>query len=76
MSISTYLAVVALDKKIVVIEEIKNILPQLRRVGVNLNQLAVLCHQGRITCPDLTSVEKELSGIWRLLTSLTDKTKR
>ena len=76
MSLSGYLSTAALDKKIVVIEDLKNILPQLRRIGANLNQIAILCHQGRIACPDLTSIEKEMKEIWRLLTLLTDKTKR
>lgn len=75
MNISGYLTAAALDKRIVVVEELKSVLPQLRKVGVNLNQLTVLCHQGKITCPDLSSVQKELNSIWRLLTSLTDKTK-
>nr|WP_279380178.1 hypothetical protein [Sporosalibacterium faouarense] len=35
----------------------------------------MLCHQGRITCPDLSLTRKELNNIWQLFSFLTDPTK-
>jgi len=75
MNISRYLSFSALEKDIIVFEELKEFTHQLSKVGVNLNQIVMLCNQGRISCPDISSVKKVVGDIWRLLTLLTQKTK-
>lgn len=71
MSVSKYLRACALDKPIVVIEGADKIADELRRIGVNVNQLAHAVNSGYIyDAVDLTGTRKELGNIWRLLNSL------
>lgn len=63
-------------KKITVIEGLKDFQKELRHIGVNLNQLTILCHQGRITSLSLEKTEKELSKIWQSLNSLITQSKQ
>ena len=73
---SQYVSLSALDKDIVVFEELKEFIRQLSKLGNNLNQITMLAHKGRITAIDLSSVKKVVQGQWQLLNSLTEKTKR
>ena len=71
MSVSEYLRASALDKPIVVIEGADKVADELRRIGVNVNQLAHAVNSGYIyDVIDLTETRKELATIWRLLNSL------
>lgn len=69
MSVSEYI-VTASIKPIVKIEGIKDFTQQLRRIGVNLNQITVLCHQGKIQCVGLENIQSELHDLWRELSEL------
>lgn len=64
MSFSNYVIASALNKQIIVINGIKDFTHQLSKVGTNLNQLTMLCHQGKINCPDINSINKMLKEIW------------
>ncbi len=46
----------ALDKPIVVIEGLSDVLKEQKAIGKNLNQLTPLCNMGKIDCPDLTEM--------------------
>ena len=71
MSVSEYLRACALDKPIVVIEGADKVADELRRIGVNVNQIAHAVNSGFIyEAVDLTNVRKELITIWRSLNSL------
>ncbi|MCG8540144.1 MAG: MobC family plasmid mobilization relaxosome protein [Clostridia bacterium] len=70
ISVSAYIISSSLDKEIVVIDEIKEFTRQLSKVGNNLNQLTVLCHQGRITHPNLSAIHKLLQDIYKFLISI------
>lgn len=76
MTISEYLRYTSLNKKIIVIEDIKELTKELRGIGNNLNQLTILCHKGKITCPDISETKKKVTEIWHLLNSLTEKIKK
>ncbi|QUH21640.1 plasmid mobilization relaxosome protein MobC [Alkaliphilus sp. B6464] len=76
LSLSQYLRSSSLDKNIVVIEDFKNFSKELKAIGNNLNQLNVLCHQGKITCPDISITRKKVEEIWELLNLLMDQTKK
>ena len=76
MNISQYVSLSALDRDIVVFEDLKDLIHQLSKVGNNLNQITMLVHQGRVKAVDLESVKKVVEEIWQLLNSLTEKTKR
>ena len=64
MTFSNYVISAAINKEIIVIEGIKDFTHQLSKVGINLNQLTMLCHQGKVNCPDIASVNKVLKEIW------------
>lgn len=76
MNISQYVSLSALDRDIVVFEDLKELIHQLSKVGNNLNQLTMLVHQGRVNVIDLKFVKEVVRDIWQLLNSLTEKTKR
>lgn len=75
MSLSRFVAFSAVGKKVVSVNGLPEVAKQLIKIGTNLNQLVTLCHQGRITCPDLSRTRRELNKIWQLLNFLTDPTK-
>lgn len=70
ISVSAYIISSSLNKEIVVIDEIKEFTRQLSKVGNNLNQLTVLCHQGRIIHPNLSEINKLLQDIYKFLISI------
>lgn len=67
MTFSNYVITSALNNEVIVIEGIKDFTHQLSKVGTNLNQLTMLCHQGKINCADIASVNKILKEIWEEL---------
>ena len=66
---SMYLRDCALGKEIIVINGVNELLPELRRIGNNLNQLARIANSGYTEVVNLSSVRKELSKIWQSLNS-------
>ena len=76
MNISQYVSLSALDRDIVVFEDLKSLIHHLGKVGNNLNQITTLAHQGKVKAVDLSSVKKVVEEIWQLLNSLTEQTKR
>lgn len=76
MNISQYVSLSALDRDIVIFEDLKAFTHQLSKVGANLNQVTILVHQGKVTAIDLTAVKKVVEAIWQQLNSLTVPTKR
>ena len=69
MTVSKYVTTAAL-KPITKIDGIKEFTNQLRKIGVNLNQITVLCHQGKIKSVKLEETQQELSNLWRELSEL------
>lgn len=62
-----------MDKDIIVVDGLEEIIMQLRKIGNNINQLTKLCNQGRITNINLEDVKKEMKSIWQLLNLLIQK---
>ncbi len=78
LKVSEYVRRSSLDKKIVVIEEIKEFTKELKGIGKNINQLLILVHQGKIEVVNekgLTELKEKVNEIWRLLNLLMGKTK-
>ena len=73
LNTSEYLLRTAMDKDIIVIIGLEEIILQLRRIGNNINQLTKLSNQGSITNVDLENVKEELKNIWQLLNLLIQK---
>lgn len=65
MSVGEYMIRSAREDKTVVILDGKEILHQLSKIGTNLNQLTILCHQGKITNPNLENVNDTLTKVMR-----------
>lgn len=66
-----YLLKSALDKEITVVEGIKELVIETKRIGVNLNQLTKLANQGKVDCSsELEGINKELIQTWQLLRQL------
>lgn len=66
-----YLLKAALDKKINVVDGVKELAIETKRVGVNLNQLTKLANQGKVNCSsELEEINKELVEVWQLLRQL------
>ena len=76
MNLSRYLSFSALDKEIFVFHELKEFAHQLSKIGTNLNQLALLANQGKISCVDIGVLKKVLKEIWQSLTLLTRRRRR
>lgn len=70
MNLTKYLTTCALDKEIIIVENLKDFQAQLRKIGNNLNQLTRLCNEGIITCLELENVKKQVNDIWQLLNLL------
>lgn len=69
---SDYLRKVALEKEIIVIDGIKELAIELKKIGVNINQLTKLAHQSRLSDHDgrLQEINQELKDAWHSLRQL------
>lgn len=62
---SDYLRKCILQKDIIVIDEVKDLVMELKRIGNNLNQLTRTVNSGEIkSIEELTEVKKELDKVW------------
>ena len=76
MTTTAYLINRALkDDNIIILEDLKPVCHELRKIGTNLNQLTMLAHQGRISYVNLTELSEEVKSLWQLLNLLTERTK-
>lgn len=75
MTFSNYVITSALNNEIIVIDGIKGFTHQLSKIGTNLNQLTMLCHQGKINCADITTVNKLLNDLWEYLVAIRKRKK-
>jgi len=62
------------NKEVLNTDGIKALLPEMNRIGVNLNQLAKHSHQGYPTMKsDIYKIGKELHDAWQLLKRLAQR---
>ena len=69
-TVSRYLRDVALDKPIVIVQGIDDLVDELRRIGNNLNQITRAVNAGLISAVDLNETREEMKMIWQSLNSL------
>ena len=63
-----YLRKAVLNKRIVSTEGISELMKELKRIGINLNQIARKANQGYpATVQEIQKTNEELGGIWLLL---------
>ena len=63
MSMSDYVTACCLGKRIVVIDEQKELLRQLKGIGSNINRLTVLANMGKVQVIGLEKAAGELSAV-------------
>ena len=64
-----YILSCVLDKKIVNTDGIKELIPEMKRIGNNLNQIAKRCNEGGVLPSEAEVREQgeELKQVWQLL---------
>ena len=63
----------ALDKPIVMIDGLSEVLKEQKAIGRNLNRLTTLCNMGKIDCPDLTEMINQYSAVYDRLNDITER---
>lgn len=67
MNFTEFVTTSALNKKIVKIDGLPDVLKEIKAIGRNLNQLTTLCNMGKIICPDLTELKADYSKVMEAL---------
>ena len=67
MSITDYIILCAIDKKVINYDGLRELITQVKKLGNNINQLLILSRQGRINTVNLTATQEELKRIYELL---------
>lgn len=62
-TLTDYVTHTCIGKKIVIITDLAEVLKELKAVGRNLNQIAMLANSGRIDAVNLTGVQVELAAM-------------
>lgn len=66
-----YLIKALTQKEIISTDGIKELLPEMKRIGNNINQIARNCNEGdQATRDEIRKVGEELNDTWRLLRQL------
>lgn len=67
LTMTDYILKSALNKKIVVIVGYKEIFNEIRKIGININQIARNCNMGLIQQSDIEEIQTYMEQIWQLL---------
>lgn len=74
LSQNEYLLKSVLEKEIVVIDGVRDLTIEIKRIGTNLNQIAKAVNEGRADCAkELSEMNEELRDVWQLLRRLIQK---
>lgn len=73
LSLSGYLIEQGLDKGIVIVDGLNEVVTELRRIGNNINQLTYLANSGRIYTVDLSEEKQKIGKIWNVINELQNK---
>ena len=73
LSLSEYLIKQGLDKDIVIVDGLNEVVTELRKIGNNINQLTYLANSGRIYTVDLSEVKQEIGKVWNVINELQNK---
>ena len=63
MTQSDYVTTCCIGKRIVILDDLKDVLRQQKAIGSNLNQLAVLANMGKVQFANLDSAVQEFAKI-------------
>lgn len=64
MSLSEYLIEQGLERDIIIIEDVKNFVHELRKIGNNINQLTHLANSGMTKVVYLDGFKEDMKKIW------------
>ena len=70
LTLSEYLIEQGLERNIVVVEDVKNFVHELRKIGNNINQLTHLANSGVIKVVYLDGFKLDLKKIWEELNDI------
>ena len=73
LNLSEYLIEQGLDKDIVIVDGLNEVVTELRKIGNNINQLTYLANSGRIYTVDLSEVKQEIGKVWSVINELQNK---
>ena len=78
MSRSKFLLQAALHQKIIVLDStsIKQLTSELRKIGININQIAILCNMGKLECVQIEDTKSEITKVWEELNKLRKDVKK
>ena len=78
MSRSKFLLQAALHQKIIVLDStsIKQLTSELRKIGININQIAILCNMGKLVCVHIEDTKSEITKVWEELNKLRKDVKK
>lgn len=69
-----YILKAVLDKEIIVVDGVRELTVELKRIGTNVNQIAKAVNEGRADCSqELLAVNEELKELWQSLRQLIQK---
>lgn len=63
----------ALDKPIIIIDGLGDVLRKQKAIERNLNQLTTLCNMGKIDCPDLSEMINQYSAVYERINDITER---
>ena len=64
MTLSEYLIEQGLERDIIIIEDVKKLVYELRKIGNNINQLTHLANSGTIKTVYLDGFKEDMKKIW------------
>lgn len=70
MTLSEYLIEQGLDRDIIIIEDVGNLIHELRKIGNNINQLTYLANSGVIRTVYLDGFKEDMKKIWTNLNDI------
>ena len=70
MTLSEYLIEQGLERDIVIIEDVRNFVHELRKIGNNINQLTHLANSGMIKVVYLDGFKEDMKKIWNGLNDI------
>ncbi len=78
MSRSKFLLQAALHQKIIVLDStsIKQLTSELRKIGININQIAILCNMGKLECVHIEDTKSEITKVCEELNKLRKDVKK
>lgn len=77
MTRSKYVIQSALHQKIITLDNtaIKQLTSELRKIGINVNQIAILCNMGKLQCVHIEDTKNEITKVWEELKKLRQEIK-